>query len=335
MTRLDITKDYEEALKNFPDQSQLAMSLIREGKADYFGLLKDENGIHAIDNSDFVFEIGSVTKAFTGNILAQLIIEKKVGIDDPIQPFLPFRLPGNPRITLKHLAQHTSGIQRLPHNFFDLSDYLPENPYLHSTEEHFGHYFSTLLRLDTPPGEKFQYTNLGMSLLSYIISRIECKPFPVIVSERVFTSLDMNQSSYDRRSLTAQVVQGIDQNGVMCSHWDAGIYVGSLGILSTARDETAFALWQLDRSSAPCQYQANESFLIDTGVKSLLGWNENLFTPQNIRIRSINGGTGGYGASLLVNPDADVALVVLSNIYPYHYLEKIVPLNKQVLLALR
>jgi len=171
-----------------------------------------------------------------------------------------------------------------------------------------------------------------MSLLSYIISRIELKPFPVILSERVFSPLGMGQSSYDRDALTAPIIKGIDENGTWCSHWDAGMYMGSLGILSTARDMAAFAAWQLDRHAAACQYQASVAFPADAGVKILLGWSENLFMPQNIRIRSINGGTGGYGASLMLNPDAETALIVLSNIYPYHYLEKMIPINKRFLL---
>jgi hypothetical protein len=155
--------------------------------------------------------------------------------------------------------QHTSGIQRLPHNFHEQPNYQEENPYARCREEHFAHYFSTLLKLDNVPGEKFQYTNLGMSLLSYIISRIEGKPFPAIVSERVFMQVGMSQSSYDRNILNNPIVRGIDKDGKFCAHWEAGIYDGALGIISTAKDLMAFALWQLDRSSAACQYQANEN----------------------------------------------------------------------------
>jgi CubicO group peptidase (beta-lactamase class C family) len=335
MIQPDIIQDYIVALKDFPDQTQLSISISKQGKTEYFGLLKGQDGIQLIDNADFAFEIGSVTKVFTGNILAQLALEAKVRIDDPIQPFLPFPMLGDPPITLKNLAQHTSGIQRLPHNFHEQPNYQEENPYARCREEHFAHYFSTLLKLDNIPGEKFQYTNLGMSLLSYIISRIEGKPFPAIVSERVFTQVGMSQSSYDRSTLTNTIVRGIDKDGKFCAHWDAGIYDGALGIISTAEDLMKFAFWQLDRSSAACQYQANENFASDANVKSLLGWMENIFIPKDkqIRIRNLNGGTGGFGASLMINPDSDFALVVLSNCYPYHYLEKIVPVNKQVMLG--
>jgi CubicO group peptidase (beta-lactamase class C family) len=334
MIQPDITQDYIAALKDFPDQTQLSISFSKQGKTEYFGLLKSEDDIQFVHNADFAFEIGSMTKIFTGTILAQLVIEGKVGIDDPIQPFLPFPMLGDPPITLKHLAQHTSGIQRLPHNFYEQPGYQEENPYARCREEHFAQYFSGLLKLDNVAGEKFQYTNLGMGLLSYIISQIEGKPFPAIVSERVFTQVGMSQSSYDRSTLTSPIVRGIDKDGKFCAHWEAGIYDGALGIISTAKDLTAFALWQLDPSSAACQYQANQSFSSDANVKSLLGWMESIFITgdKHIRIRNLNGGTGGFGASLMINPDSDLALVVLSNCYPYHYLEKIVPVNKQVML---
>lgn len=326
------TKNYIDALKDLPDRSQLAITVIRDGKTDFTGILKGENGIHAMDNSAFAFEIGSITKVFTGNILAQLVIEGKVDVNDRIQSFLPFPVLDNPPITLRHLAQHTSGLPRLPDNFFTLPGYRPENPYLDTTEEQFAHYFSHLLRLDGSPGVKYQYSNLGMSLLSYIISRIESKPFPRIVSERVFLPLGMSQSSYDRDALAILVIKGIDKNGKVCSHWDAGIYTGSLGILSTSKDMAAFAAWQLDKQASACRYQSSVVFPVNTAVKSLLGWSENLFEPQAIRIRNINGGTGGFGSSLMLNPDAGTALVVLSNIEPARYLEKIVPENKRLFL---
>ena len=90
MIQPDIIKEYIVALEDFPDQTQLSISFNKKGKTEYFGLLKARDGIQPIENADFAFEIGSITKVFTGNILAQLVLEGKVGIDDPIQPLVPF-----------------------------------------------------------------------------------------------------------------------------------------------------------------------------------------------------------------------------------------------------
>ena len=80
-------------------------------------MIRQNGHIDQIDNYSSAFEIGSVTKAFTGNVLAQLVIEKKVDLNDTAQKYLPFPLLHSPLFTLKQLAMHTAGLQRMPHDF--------------------------------------------------------------------------------------------------------------------------------------------------------------------------------------------------------------------------
>ena len=334
MTHAEIIKEYEEGLKQLPDQTQIAIALIENGRTSYYGLIKNENAIQPIDNADSSFEIGSVTKAFTGNILAQLVLDGKIGLDDPIQSFLPFQLLDNPQITIRQLAQHTSGLPKLPHDFKDQVEYQSENPYLNYTGKLLVGYLTTSLRLDSRPGDRYQYSNLGMSLLSFIISRIEGKPFPDIVSERIFKPLNMDHSTFDHNAIRTTSVQGIGENGKFCGPWACGIYAGSIGINSTAKDLAAFAILQSDAANAACSLQAQETFLAEPLFKSNLGWGERLVMPENIRIRGINGGTGGYGASVMLNLETNSVIVILTNISPKHYIEIIYPLNKALLLRL-
>src|ERR1700722_15483129 len=98
MTHPDIIKEYKDRIKYLPDQTQVAIAIVKNGRAGFYGLIKKENAIRPIDNCTSSFEIGSVTKAFTGNILAQLVLDGKVGLDNPIQRFLPFQLLDNPPI---------------------------------------------------------------------------------------------------------------------------------------------------------------------------------------------------------------------------------------------
>lgn len=68
-----------------------------------------------------VFEIGSITKVFTGTVLADMVRKGEVKLDDAVQSFLPasVRVPtrNGKAITLAHLAQQNSGLPRLPSNF--------------------------------------------------------------------------------------------------------------------------------------------------------------------------------------------------------------------------
>jgi serine-type D-Ala-D-Ala carboxypeptidase/endopeptidase len=70
--------------------------------------------------ADTIFEIGSVTKVFTATLLAALVEDGSVTLQDAVQKYLPadVKLPvrGRPT-TLADLATHTAGLPRLPHGF--------------------------------------------------------------------------------------------------------------------------------------------------------------------------------------------------------------------------
>ena len=72
-----------------------------------------------------VFEIGSITKVFTAIMLADMVSKNEVGLDDPIEQYLPDKVSvpsrNNVHITLAHLATHTSGLPRMPVVTFLLS----------------------------------------------------------------------------------------------------------------------------------------------------------------------------------------------------------------------
>lgn len=327
-------KKIAAALSKLPDRTQVSIALVRNKQVKYNGMIKQNGNIEKINNHSSAFEIGSVTKAFTGNVLAQLTREKKVDLDDPAQKFLPFPLLNSPTFTLRHLAMHTSGLQRMPHDFDTQSNFDKENPFRNYTEGQLISYLIQDLRLESRPGEKHLYSNLGAGLLSYIISKIEGKSFAKVVDEKIFAPLNMNQSTFDVREVQTEMVRGINEQDKFCSHWDGGILNGCLGIISTAEDLSKFAVMACDPDDEASTLQATETFSISELESCNLGWYELQIVPQNIRMQGLNGGTGGYGASILVNRKANCAIVLLSNISPGRYMELIYPLAKELLIEL-
>jgi CubicO group peptidase (beta-lactamase class C family) len=69
-----IIEKIADNIKELPDKTELSLVVVINGKADYDGRIKRNGGIEKIDNYTSAFEIGSVTKAFTGNIMAQMVI---------------------------------------------------------------------------------------------------------------------------------------------------------------------------------------------------------------------------------------------------------------------
>lgn len=86
-----------------------------------------------------VFEIGSITKVFTGILLAELAARGEVSLTDPVEKYLPERVTmssrSGPKITLLDLSTHHSALPRRPDN---MSPSDAANPYADYTVEHRG-----------------------------------------------------------------------------------------------------------------------------------------------------------------------------------------------------
>ena len=113
----------------------LSIAILQNGKTTFYGYGETARGNKELPGMHTLFEIGSITKTFTATLLAEAVNSGKVKLDDPINKYLPDSIPelsydGIP-VTLKTLANHTSGIHSLPSNFHP-SD--PSNPYKDYTE---------------------------------------------------------------------------------------------------------------------------------------------------------------------------------------------------------
>lgn len=139
-------------------------------------------GGHAVDRH---VQIGSLTKALTGTVLARMAEAGMLGLDDPVERWLP--APPGTGITLLHLAQHTSGLPRLPPGLGRRDPYAA-----------FGQ--AELLRLvrtlDTvtvrPPGEE-EYSNLGYAVLGAALAAAGGAGYEELLQGHVLRPLDVTE----------------------------------------------------------------------------------------------------------------------------------------------
>src|SRR5215207_4896368 len=141
-----------------------------------------------------IFEIGSVTKVFTGLLLADRAEQGIVGLDDPLASYLPssVRVPtrGEHQITLGDLASHAGGLPRDPKG--TLGRWLGDrhNPYAGlSVQELYAGLARTRLR--RRPGERVRYSNLGGGLLGQALARAAGQPYEELVRQRICRPLGM------------------------------------------------------------------------------------------------------------------------------------------------
>ena len=146
------------------------------------------------DGARSIFEIGSITKVFTATLLADMAGEGLVGLDDPVQRWLP-ELPvrGRP-ITLADLTTHRSGLPRLPRGLL-----LPaltvdrKDPYARVDPE----WLEAAIPRTAPkraPGERFVYSNYAVGLLGWLLARRAGMSYERLVRERICEPLGLRDT---------------------------------------------------------------------------------------------------------------------------------------------
>ncbi|HET6564481.1 MAG TPA: serine hydrolase domain-containing protein [Xanthomonadales bacterium] len=134
--------------------------------------------------------IGSTTKTFTANLVAQLLLQGQIGsLDDPANRYLKrFQLPdnGGVAISLRHLLTHTAGFE--DRFFFIGADEPVRLPASADVIE------SLRPEFVRPVGEKVVYSNFGVAVLGYVIEDILGQPITVVMKEQIFQPLGMMES---------------------------------------------------------------------------------------------------------------------------------------------
>ena len=103
--------------KDFPNNTQISFAFINGDNVNYYGIKRQNDSILYLNNYQSIFEIGSITKLFTANLLAKSVINKKIKLNDYINDYLSVKFKNGKKISFKNLANHSSGLPRMPSNF--------------------------------------------------------------------------------------------------------------------------------------------------------------------------------------------------------------------------
>lgn len=302
-----------EYAKSFPNNSQLSIALINEGEPTFYGILKRNDTLHYQENQKAQFEIGSLTKVFTSTILAEKIIENELNLDDNVFDIL--KMKPSYEISLLSLANHTSGLPRLPSNL-DLTTVDQENPYKDYGENELQTYLQgDLSFLQTTP-KKYQYSNLGTGLLGYVLTKSSNQSLESLLHKYVFSKYDMTSSTTDK-SKALQLVKGRNKKGMITKNWDMGVLAGAGAIISNVDDLSKFVLAQFDRNNITLNKTREKTTKANSTMDVALGWHIRKSNDQKPWFWH-NGGTGGYTTSLTFNPVTKNGVIILSNVSAFH-----------------
>jgi len=303
---------------------------VRNGEAAFAGFGRVNDKSDAAPNADTMFRIGSISKAFCGEVLASLALEGKLNFSDRLQDRLGYgiTLPekaGHP-IRLIDLVTHASGLPReVPRPDGTANDPFGTNKKDAQIAD---------LKADPllfPAGTAALYSNYGFDLLGAALANTGGKPYADLLSEHVLAPIGMKDTVFNPRpGDEARVMQGHDFDGapMPAAHTPTSIECAG-GLHTTANDMMHWMKWHLDRFGAKdrdLRLLDHAAYLYRDGLTSVsglddagqmdamgLGWVINMPVANRPLILQKSGGLQGTFAYVAIAPTRGVGAFFVMN----------------------
>jgi CubicO group peptidase (beta-lactamase class C family) len=274
--------------------------------------------------SETIFEIGSVTKVFTAQLLGEMAHRGEVQLDDPVARHLPgdFHVPefDGRKITLADLATHTSGLPRFP-----LLPGIPLSPsWLEALTRFSAEDFKTWLaslHLERAPGAVWEYSNaVGYTLLGLALAYRGGRSYEALLLARVIEPAGLQDTTFHPAAAAKpRLVEGHDAALKPVQPFELGIFGPAGGLRSTPRDMARFAAAILFDSRSRSSLAAKLLLTVrrpapPIGGMQALGWE--VHDAPGGEFMSKDGVTAGQAASMVFDPDRSMAIIAFSNTLP-------------------
>jgi CubicO group peptidase (beta-lactamase class C family) len=280
------------------------------------GVMSDENPVLPDENT--IYEIGSITKIFTSMVLADMSLQHKLNLSDPISKFLPKKLKTPTRngkeITLLNLATHRAVFPRFPYNV-DPKDL--DKPYADYTEKQLFEYVSNF-KPDMDIDSRWRYSNTAYGLLGNILTSVsQKKNYETLIKEEICDPLHMNSTVITLTpELKKKMATGYSEYGKAVNLLDLSAIEGAGAFRSDINDMLTFAAANLGFISSDL-FPAMELTHIKQAKKDgndgyvTLAWT--LWNDDGKNILFKDGGTPGFRTFIGIDKKNKFGVVVLSN----------------------
>ncbi|WP_363439631.1 serine hydrolase domain-containing protein [Chitinophaga ginsengisegetis] len=306
----------------------LQMAVIQHGqivKTGNYGLANVEFSVPVTDST--VFSINSITKAFTGVAIMQLVEEGKVNIEAPVSQYLDSLPLAWQKVTIRQLMGHVSGLP-------DVTDTLTDELVSKKGEDSAWIKVKSL-PLFFPPGERFNYNTTNYLLLGKIIDKLSGQPFVRFIQHKQLEVVNMQQTTFGnsfdvmpRKAPTYTYYHRNDKGEFVKQHHLMQTYeefpaflLTDAGMFSTARE---LARWIMALQQGKLLKDKKSIHTMWTPVRLnngtldgfggilngyALGWPV-VDRPRHPAVAPIGGGR----ASLFIYPQDDVSIIILTNL---------------------
>lgn len=262
--------------------------------------------------SEYVFQLGSITKQFTAIAILMLEDQGKLKTDDPVSKYIP-DYPSGEKITIHHLLTHTSGIKD-----FTKMKSIQEIAQKEMTPKMMVDFFKNEPPVSAP-GEKFEYNNSGYVLLGYIIELVSGETYENFIEKRIFEKAGMNRSFYasDRQIIQKRAYgyQKKESGYVNKTVISFSVPFASGSLMSTVND---MLKWQntLNQNlllSAASAKKVFSKYKLNNGEEFTYGYGWHIRELNGIPTREHGGSIFGFKTMGVYIPSEDIYVIGLTN----------------------
>ena len=296
----------------------LAIGILHRNQSNsyFFGSL--EKGIDTLADENTIFEIASLTKIFTATLLADLVDRQIISLEDSISKFLPDSVAANPaiqKITFKTLANHTSGLPRLPANLASAPGYKANDPYAHYDQKALFSFLKDFVQIREPEAE-YEYSNVGYGLLGELIAIITKKTFQKSLEDVITGPLEMSNTIEKINPKVHSLIKVYNKDGEEVPQWSFQALAATGAIKSSVKDLLSFAKTHFEMPETDLQkamaLTRQFTFFNPPSTDIGLAWHMNMLEDGVIYYHHA-GATYGSSSFIALAPDDKTAVVILSN----------------------
>ncbi|HEU4790230.1 MAG TPA: serine hydrolase domain-containing protein [Flavobacterium sp.] len=311
----DISKKIDSIIKdNYRKNPGVGISVgfIKNNK-EYFtayGNLNDESQIEINKNS--IFEIASITKILTSNLIAQAVIDKKIKLDDYIDGFLPkeYVLQRNlkNKIKISDLASHQSGLPDI--DFGKLIELNPQQPVSSVTEETLATIINNCSELKDYG--KYRYSTIGYTLLGQILEKVYNKSYDEIIRSKIIDPLHMANTLTTNFNVINRTV-GHNPEGCIQEFFNWNVTASAGLVKSNASDMVTFLKAVLNKETTIGKAAIITEKIFYKDDKREMGLATNIMTDDKNTLYQKSGDSMGQSSIICYNRAENWGIIILLN----------------------
>lgn len=316
-------KNNADSLLSYPRINSVSIGVFKDGKkySKHFGELDKGKGNKPTDTT--IYEIASVSKSFTGTLVAQAVIENKLKLNDDIRKYLKgdfsnLEYEGEP-IRIKHLVTHSAGFPRfLPEEINKLFNNFDENlPFrieniqkLYSKEKFLSDLQS--VTINTLPGTSYAYSSSDTELLAHILENVYKMTFEDLLQKYICEVAGMNKTKVNLPNEDIlNLANGYGEIGNNVPHFSNPLWGAGGGIKSTTGDLLNYMEFQMDKNNVVAA-ESHKLIYSDENVQIAYLW-PILNDAEKGKYYVIHGGAYGTQNYLLIVPKKQLGISIITN----------------------